>query len=191
MSKSNAGIRISMRKHMQKWRLVYMEQNQINGNNDTEVSNNMEISEIKENIVNVDDAGTAEVDTDAVNMNAVEMAEKNADTVNMDVADKEEKKCCCCGGDAKKTERAEKDKKKLVNRLSRIEGQIRGIKKMIENDAYCNDVLIQSAAVGAAINAFNRELLSNHIHSCVVRDIREGKDEVVDELMVTLQKLIK
>lgn len=102
-----------------------------------------------------------------------------------------EVKCCCCGGDAKKTERAEKDKKKLVNRLSRIEGQIRGIKKMIENDAYCNDVLIQSAAVGAAINAFNRELLSNHIHSCVVRDIREGKDEVADELMVTLQKLIK
>ena len=136
-TKSNAGIRINMRKHMQKWRLVYMEQNKINGNNNTEV------------------------------------------------------KCCCCGGDAKKTERAEKDKKKLVNRLSRIEGQIRGIKKMIENDAYCNDVLIQSAAVGAAINAFNRELLSNHIHSCVVRDIREGKDEVVDELMVTLQKLIK
>ena len=102
-----------------------------------------------------------------------------------------EVKCCCCGGNAKNTERAEKDKKKLVNRLSRIEGQIRGIKKMIENDAYCNDVLIQSAAVGAAINAFNRELLSNHIHSCVVRDIREGKDEVVDELMVTLQKLIK
>lgn len=126
-----------MRKHMQKWRLVYMEQNKINGNNNTEV------------------------------------------------------KCCCCGGNVKKTERAEKDKKKLVNRLSRIEGQIRGIKKMIENDAYCNDVLIQSAAVGTAINAFNRELLSNHIHSCVVRDIREGKDEVVDELMVTLQKLIK
>ena len=136
-TKSNAGIRINMRKHMQKWRLVYMEQNKINGNNNTEV------------------------------------------------------KCCCCGGNVKKTERAEKDKKKLVNRLSRIEGQIRGIKKMIENDAYCNDVLIQSAAVGAAINAFNRELLSNHIHSCVVRDIREGKDEVVDELMVTLQKLIK
>lgn len=175
-TKSNAGIRIRMRKHMQKWRLVYMEQNKINGNDDTKVLNNMEISEIKDNTVNVDDAVTAEVNTDAV---------------NMDVADKEEKKCCCCGSDAKKTERAEKDKKKLVNRLSRIEGQIRGIKKMIENDAYCNDVLIQSAAVGAAINAFNRELLSNHIHSCVVRDIREGKDEVVDELMVTLQKLIK
>lgn len=156
---------------MQKWRLVYMEQNKINANEDTKVSNNMEISEIKDNTVNADDAVTAEVNTDAV--------------------DKAEKKCCCCGGDEKKTERAEKDKKKLVNRLSRIEGQIRGIKKMIENDAYCNDVLIQSAAVGAAINAFNRELLSNHIHSCVVRDIREGKDEVVDELMVTLQKLIK
>lgn len=83
------------------------------------------------------------------------------------------------------------DKKKLMNRLSRIEGQIRGIKKMIENDAYCNDILIQSAAVSAAVNAFNRELLSNHIHSCVVRDIREGNDEVVDELMGTLQKLMK
>ena len=95
--------------------------------------------------------------------------------------------CECC----RKKMRSEKEQKDLINRLSRIEGQIRGIKKMIENDAYCNDVLIQSAAVGAAINAFNRELLSNHIHSCVVRDIREGKDEVVDELMVTLQKLIK
>ena len=78
-----------------------------------------------------------------------------------------------------------------MNRLSRIEGQIRGIKKMLENDAYCNDILIQSAAVSAAVNAFNRELLSNHIHSCVVRDIREGNDEVVDELMGTLQKLMK
>ncbi len=101
-----------------------------------------------------------------------------------------ERSCCCCG-DVKKTQRAEADRKKLVNRLSRIEGQIRGIKKMLENDAYCNDILIQSAAVSAAVNAFNRELLSNHIHSCVVRDIREGNDEVVDELMATLQKLMK
>ena len=74
---------------------------------------------------------------------------------------------------------------------ARIEGQIRGIKGMLEKDAYCNDILIQSAAVSAAMNAFNRELLSSHIHSCVVRDIREGKDEVVDELMATLQKLMK
>ena len=107
-----------------------------------------------------------------------------------DIADTSEKKCCCCGN-TKKTERAQTDKKELMNRLSRIEGQIRGIKKMIENDAYCNDILIQSAAVSAAVNAFNRELLSNHIHSCVVRDIREGNDEVVDELMGTLQKLMK
>ena len=112
------------------------------------------------------------------------------DIAMTDSGDIVEKKCCCCGN-MKKTERAQTDKKKLMNRLSRIEGQIRGIKKMIENDAYCNDILIQSAAVSAAVNAFNRELLSNHIHSCVVRDIRDGNDEVVDELMGTLQKLMK
>ena len=95
---------------------------------------------------------------------------------------------CCC---TKHTDRSEAERKKLVNRLKRIEGQIRGIIGMLENDAYCNDILIQSAAVSAAVNAFNRELLSNHIHSCVVRDIREGNDEVVDELMGTLQKLMK
>ena len=91
----------------------------------------------------------------------------------------------------KHTARSEEERKKLVNRLKRVEGQIRGIIRMLENNAYCNDILIQSAAVSAAMNAFNRELLSSHIHSCVVRDIREGKDEVVDELMVTLQKLMK
>ncbi len=97
-------------------------------------------------------------------------------------------KSCCCG---KKTARSNDERKKLINRLSRIEGQIRGIKGMLENDAYCNDILVQSAAVSAAMNAFNKELLSSHIHSCVVRDIREGKDEVVDELMATLLKLMK
>ena len=96
---------------------------------------------------------------------------------------------CCCH--RKTTARSQDERKKLTNRLSRIEGQIRGIKGMLEKDAYCNDILIQSAAVSAAMNAFNRELLSSHIHSCVVRDIREGKDEVVDELMATLQKLMK
>ena len=100
--------------------------------------------------------------------------------------------CCthCSECDRKKV-RDEKEYKDLIHRLNRVEGQIRGIKKMLENDAYCNDILIQSAAVSAAVNAFNRELLSNHIHSCVVRDIREGNDEVVDELMGTLQKLMK
>ena len=107
-----------------------------------------------------------------------------------DIADTSEKKCCCCGN-TKKTERAQTDKKKLMNRLSRIEGQIRGIKKMIENDAYCNDILIQSAAVNAAVNSFNKELLATHIRTCVARDIREGKDETIDELVATLQKLMK
>ena len=96
-------------------------------------------------------------------------------------------KTCCC----KKTERSDEQKKKLLNRLRRIEGQVRGLQTMIESDAYCNDILIQSSAVNAAMNAFNRELLSSHIHTCVARDIREGKDEVIDELVATLQKLMK
>ena len=100
----------------------------------------------------------------------------------------EKKECCHCH---KKKERSEKEYKDLVHRLNRIEGQIRGIQKMLENDAYCNDILVQSSAVSAAMNAFNKELLSSHIHSCVVRDIQEGKTEVVDELMNTLQKLMK
>ena len=101
----------------------------------------------------------------------------------------EEEKCCCCHHKTK--ERSEKEYKDLIHRLNRIEGQIRGIQKMLENDAYCNDILVQSSAVSAAMNAFNKELLSSHIHSCVVRDIQEGKTEVVDELMNTLQKLMK
>ena len=101
----------------------------------------------------------------------------------------EKKACpCCC---EKPTARSEEEKKKLINRLKRIEGQIRGIIGMMENDAYCNDILIQSAAVNAAVNAFNKELLASHIRTCVARDIREGKDETIDELVTTLQKLMK
>jgi DNA-binding FrmR family transcriptional regulator len=101
----------------------------------------------------------------------------------------EKKVCpCCC---EKHTARSEEEKKKLINRLKRIEGQIRGIIGMMENDAYCNDILIQSAAVNAAVNAFNKELLASHIRTCVARDIREGKDETIDELVTTLQKLMK
>jgi DNA-binding FrmR family transcriptional regulator len=100
----------------------------------------------------------------------------------------EEKKCCC--GD-KTTARSPEEQKKLMNRLNRIEGQIRGIKGMLERDAYCADILVQSAAVNAAVNSFNKELLASHIRTCVARDIREGKDEVIDELVVTLQKLMK
>ena len=96
---------------------------------------------------------------------------------------------CCCGGKIK--ERSEEEYRKLIHRLNRIEGQIRGIRGMVENDAYCADILVQSAAVNAAVNAFNKELLASHIRGCVARDIRSGKDEIIDELVATLQKLMK
>ena len=97
-----------------------------------------------------------------------------------------------CENCIKKTKkRAESEQKLLINRLNRIEGQVRGIKKMIESDSYCTDILIQVSAINAALNAFNRELLSEHIRTCVAEDIRNGKDETVDELVLTLQKLMK
>lgn len=96
---------------------------------------------------------------------------------------------CCCSG--KSTQRPEAEYRSLIHRLNRIEGQIRGIRRMVEEGAYCPDILVQSAAASAAINAFNRELLANHIRSCVVRDIRAGQDEVIDELVSTMQKLMK
>ena len=100
----------------------------------------------------------------------------------------EEKKECCCH---KKKERTEKEYKDLLNRLSRIEGQVRGIKRMVEEDAYCTDILIQVSAVNAALNSFNKVLLANHIRTCVAEDIRAGKEETIDELVATLQKLMK
>ena len=97
-----------------------------------------------------------------------------------------------CENCIKKTkQRAESEQKLLINRLNRIEGQVRGIKKMVETDYYCTDILIQVSAINAALNAFNRELLSQHIRTCVAEDIRNGKDETVDELVLTLQKLMK
>ena len=95
-----------------------------------------------------------------------------------------------CEGEKKRTERSEEQKRKLVNRLNRIEGQVRGLRKMVEEDAYCNDVLTQSAAAVSALKSFNRELLQAHLEHCVTRDIREGKPEVIDELMGTLKKLM-
>ena len=79
----------------------------------------------------------------------------------------------------------------LLKRLSRIEGQVRGVRGMVEKDAYCTDILTQVSAIQSALNAFSRELLSNHIRTCVVRDIQEGHLEVVDDLLVTIQKLMK
>ena len=130
--------------------------------------------------------------------------------------DNEKKPCCCCGTPAqpeaatapavdasavppesvipsccRHKDRTPEEHKALLNRLSRIEGQIRGIRGMVENGAYCPDILVQSAAVNAAINAFNRELLASHIRTCVRSDIQAGNDEVIDELLSTLQKLMK
>ena len=93
--------------------------------------------------------------------------------------------------ECKKTVRNTDEKKALLNRLSRLEGQIRGIKSMVENDAYCVDILTQSAAAKQAFNSFNKELLSRHMRSCVTRDIREGKEESVDELMDIIAKLMR
>lgn len=98
-------------------------------------------------------------------------------------------KCCKCNNKTK--ERTEEEYAGLISRLNRIEGQVRGIKKMVENSVYCTDILIQVSAVNAALNSFSKELLSNHIRTCVTEDIREGKEETVDELISLLQKLMK
>lgn len=95
--------------------------------------------------------------------------------------------CDCC----KTRRRSEDELKRLTNRLSRIEGQVRGLREMLQKDAYCTDVLTQVSAVNAALNSFSRELLSEHIHTCVADGLRSGDDSVVDELMTTLQKLMK
>ena len=100
----------------------------------------------------------------------------------------DEKKECCCH---KTKERSEKEYKDLIHRLNRIEGQIHGIRGMVEKNAYCTDILVQVAAANAALNSFNKVLLANHIKTCVTNDIREGKEETVDELVEVLQKLMK
>ena len=100
----------------------------------------------------------------------------------------DEKKECCCH---KTKERSEKEYKDLIHRLNRIEGQIRGIRGMVEKNAYCTDILVQVAAANAALNSFNKVLLANHIKTCVTNDIRAGKEDTVDELVEVLQKLMK
>lgn len=108
--------------------------------------------------------------------------EKSAENMEMD-----SKPQCC----HKMKKRSEKEYRTLMNRLNRIEGQVRGVKKMLEEDAYCTDILVQVSAVNAALNSFNKVLLAEHIRSCVADDIRAGKDETIDELVETLQKLMK
>lgn len=117
---------------------------------------------------------------------------------NMDYKDNQErmgnnsltdKNCCHLTNKTKQRENGEY--KDLLNRLSRIEGQVRGIKTMVERDAYCVDILTQVSAVTAALNSFSKVLLANHIKTCVADDIRQGKNETIDELVATLQKLMK
>ena len=99
-----------------------------------------------------------------------------------------EEQCCHCH---KTKQRTEGEYKKLMNRLNRIEGQIRGIKGMLEKDAYCTDILVQVAAVNSALNSFNKELLAEHIRTCVIEDIKAGKEDTVDDLVDTIKKLMK
>lgn len=87
--------------------------------------------------------------------------------------------------------RNDEEYRKLMNRLNRVEGQVRGVKKMLEEEQYCVDILTQVSAIQAALNSFNKELLSSHIHSCVVSEIQNGNIEVVDELCESIKKLMK
>jgi len=109
---------------------------------------------------------------------------------NMKTCCKSEQKSevTCC---ERKKKRSEAEFKSLMNRLKRIEGQVRGVEKMLENDTYCPDILTQVSAINSALNSFNKELLASHMKSCVVNDIRAGNDDVIDELVVTLQKIMK
>ena len=116
------------------------------------------------------------------------------------MTDAEKKPCCCAAEPAEKDtapsccrhkDRTPEEYRALANRLSRIEGQVRGIRTMLDKDVYCTDILVQVAAVNAALNSFNKVLLANHIKTCVTNDIREGREETVDELVTVLQKLMK
>ena len=98
---------------------------------------------------------------------------------------------CCVSQNGRTKKRTEEEQKALITRLKKAEGQIRGIEKMVENDAYCPDILIQVSAVTSALNSFNKELLACHIKSCVSEDIREGNTEAIDEFVKVLQKLMK
>lgn len=100
----------------------------------------------------------------------------------------DEHDCSCCG---RKRQRTEEEYKRLMNRLNRIEGQIRGVKGMLENDAYCTDIVLQVSAINAALNSFNKALLAEHIRICVADDIRNGKDETIEDLVNTVTRLMK
>jgi len=106
----------------------------------------------------------------------------------MEKEQKQEHQEVCC---VKHKHRDDKEQRDLLNRLNRIEGQIRGIRNMVEEERYCVDILTQVSAVQAALNGFNKILLANHIKTCVTDSVRSGDEEVVDELCKTIQKLMK
>ena len=97
--------------------------------------------------------------------------------------------CPYCSG--KHKDRDDTEKKDLMNRLKRIEGQVRGVEGMLENGAYCTDILMQVSAITSALNSFNKVLLANHMRTCVAENIRKGNDNIIDELVLTMQKLMK
>jgi DNA-binding FrmR family transcriptional regulator len=99
--------------------------------------------------------------------------------------------CCMAGGNENKTtDRDQKLKDSLITRLNRVEGQVRGIRGMIERDVYCNDVLIQIAAAQAALDSVSKLVLENHIRGCLVKRIQAGDDKIIDELLVTIGKML-
>ena len=131
----------------------------------------------------------------SVNEEGLKMAEEKKSCCNVAAASGAGKtmsgsSCCDCVKH-KYRDVNSKEYKSMIRRLKLIEGQVRGIEKMVEEDRYCIDILIQVSAIQSALNAFNKELLAQHIHGCVVDDIRNGKDEVVDELVAAVKKLMK
>lgn len=113
---------------------------------------------------------------------------RNDEELGSVAAETSQEKTCCQN---KKKERTPEEHKALLNRLNRIEGQVKGIKRMLENDAYCPDILVQVLAAKAAMDSFSKTLLASHIHTCVVDDIKAGKEEAVDELCALLQKMMR
>ena len=108
--------------------------------------------------------------------------------------------CCCnrtpdaenhCESSGRIKQRSEKEYRDLMNRLKRIEGQVRGLQNMLEQNAYCPDILVQVSAVNCALNSFSKTLLASHMRTCVLEDIRAGREETIDELVETLQKVMK
>lgn len=104
---------------------------------------------------------------------------------------KEEPECCCNQTEQRKKHREVEEAKDLMHRLNRIEGQVRGVRKMVEEECYCVDILTQVSAIQSALSGFSRTLLGNHLKTCVVRDMKEGREEAVDELLELLRKFMK